>query len=117
MSKLFWVHLVHIIIFSSLLFYIGVVGKNLPGFIFPLLIALAIGIFGYHVYKAWTVPQYAWVNYVHILLIAPLFFFIGLWGKTTPEALFEYSLMIGFAAIGYHGYYMWKDLSADTVAK
>jgi hypothetical protein len=111
MSSLFWVHIAHILVFSSLLFYIGLVGKKLPSFIYPLLILLAIGVFSYHVYKAWTKPVYAWVNYIHIFLVVPLFLLIGYYGKNVSPFYYEYCLMIGFASLGYHLFYLWKDLA------
>ena len=111
MSEMFWVHLVHILVFSSLLFYVGSVGKNLPDFMFPLLMILAIGVLGYHIYKSWKVPNFAWVNYIHIFLIAPIFFIIGYYGKSVSSLYFELCIMLGFAAFGYHFYYLWKDWS------
>jgi hypothetical protein len=111
MTSLSWIHLVHLLVFSSLLFYVGIVGAKMPTFMFPLLMILAIGILVYHVYKAWKMPVYAWVNYIHIFLVVPLFLAIGYYGKTSPVSFFESSLMLGFAAFGYHAYYLWKDWS------
>jgi hypothetical protein len=110
MTTLFLIHLAHLLVFSTLLFYIGVMGVKLPGFIFPLLLVLAVGILGYHVYKAISMPKYAWVNYIHIFLVVPLFLVIGYYGKATPSMFFEFSLMLGFAAFGYHGYSMLKEM-------
>jgi hypothetical protein len=47
-----------------------------------------------------------WVNLIHILLVGPLLLYIGYNGEKTPRLYFELLLMLGFAAIGYHGYYM-----------
>ena len=111
MTALFWIHLVHIVVFSGLLFYVGLVGKKLPDFMFPLLMVLAIGILGYHVYKAWKMPVHAWANYIHIFLVVPLFLLIGYYGKNVSSFYFEYCLMLGFASFGYHSYYLWKEWS------
>jgi hypothetical protein len=78
---------------------------------FPLLIVLAIVILGYHVYKALKIPIYAWANYIHILLVVPLFLLIGYYGKDISPFYFEYCLMLGFASLGYHSYYLWKEWS------
>jgi hypothetical protein len=106
---MFWIHFVHILVFSSLLFYVGVVGKKLPEWMFPVLMVLAIGILGYHVYKAWTHPAHAWANYIHILLVVPVFFLIGFYGKDVSSFYFEYCIMLGFASFGYHFYYLLKE--------
>jgi hypothetical protein len=105
----FLIHLVHILVFSGLLFYVGLVGKNLPPFMYPLLIVLAIGVLGYHIYKALMKPVYAWVNYIHIFLVVPLFLLIGYYGKDISPFYYEYCLMLGFASLGYHSYYLWKE--------
>jgi hypothetical protein len=98
-------------VFSSLLFYVGLVGKNLPSFMFPLLIVLAIGVLGYHIYKAVMKPVHAWANYIHIFLVVPLFLLIGYYGKDISPSYYEYSLMLGFASLGYHSYYLLKEWS------
>jgi hypothetical protein len=111
MSNLFLIHLVHILIFSNLLFYVGIMGAKLPEFMFPMLIFIGIGVLGYHIYKAFSNPKYAWVNYIHIFLIAPLLVLIGVYGKETSYIFFEYCLMLGFASLGYHGYYIFKEIT------
>lgn len=110
MSKLLLVHLVHILVFGGLLMYVGLVGSALPSFMFPLLMVLALFILGYHVFEAFKKPNHAWANYIHIFLVVPLFLVIGYYGKNTHYMFFEYSLMLSFAAIGYHGFYMVKEL-------
>ena len=47
-----------------------------------------------------------WVNLIHILLVGPVLVYIGYNGEKTQRLYFELLLMLGFAAIGYHGYYM-----------
>lgn len=111
MTEIFWIHLVHIVLFSGLLLYVGSVGKKLPEFMFYLLMVLAIVILGYHIYKAWKLPEYAWVNYIHIFLIVPVFFIIGWFGKNTPSLYFELCIMLGFAAFGYHSYHLLREWS------
>jgi hypothetical protein len=47
-----------------------------------------------------------WVNLIHILLVGPLLVYIGYNRENTKRKYFELLLMLGFASIGYHGYYM-----------
>jgi len=41
-----------------------------------------------------------------MFIIAPTLLIIGLNKDATPRFYFEILLMLGFASIGYHGYYM-----------
>jgi len=41
-----------------------------------------------------------------MFIIAPTLLIIGLNKETTPRFYFEILMMLGFASIGYHGYYM-----------
>ena len=50
----------------------------------------------------------AWVNYFHVLIVGPLLVYIGYKGLETSRKYFEMLLMLGMAAIGYHGYYLYK---------
>ena len=66
--------------------------------------------FLYHIYKAYNHIQQGkgvWVNLIHIMLVGPLLIYIGSHGIKTPRLYFELLLMLGFASIGYHGYYMY----------
>jgi len=47
-----------------------------------------------------------WVNYIHLFIVGPLLLYIGLNREKTERRYFEILLMLGFAAIGYHGYYL-----------
>ena len=49
-----------------------------------------------------------WVNYLHIFIVGPLLVKIGYDGDKTSRKYFELLLMLGFAAIGYHGYYLFQ---------
>ena len=50
--------------------------------------------------------QNPWINYLHILIVGPLLLFIGYKNTETPRYAFELLLMLGFASIGYHLYYL-----------
>lgn len=109
MNSLFFVHLFHILIIGSLFLYVGIYKTKIPKTLFPILFVLGIIIILYHSYKTYiylTKGINPWVNLIHILLIGPLLIIIGYNKENTSRKYFEMLLMFGFAAIGYHGYYL-----------
>ena len=108
MKELF-VHLFHILIVGSLFLYVGIKRTEMPSFMYSVLITLGAVIILYHsfkVYKKVIAGTNPWVNYIHILLVGPLLLYIGLNREKTQRLYFELLLMLAFAAIGYHGYYL-----------
>ena len=101
------VHLFHIIIVGSLFLYVGIKREKIPPMMYPFLLGLGIFVILYHIYKA-SQSKTPWINYIHIFLIGPLLVYIGYMNKETSRKYYEILLMFGFAAIGYHGYYMIK---------
>lgn len=99
------VNLFHVLVIGALFLYVGILQTDLPKFMFPLLLGLGAIVITYHIYKAST-KKNAWVNYIHILLVGPLLMWIGWNGVDTPRMFFEMLLMLAFAVIGYHGYYL-----------
>ena len=109
MSKDFFIHLFHIFIVGSLFLYVGITKSNIPPFMYSVLITLGIIIILYHsfkIYKKLTLGFNPWVNYIHLFIIGPLLLYIGLNREKTERRYFEILLMLGFASIGYHGYYL-----------
>lgn len=109
MNELTLVHLFHILIIGSLFLYVGIYKTTIPNIMFPILLGLGIVIILYHIYKAYTKINHGkniWVNLIHIILVGPLLVYIGYHDMKTARLYFELLLMLGFAAIGYHGYYM-----------
>jgi len=103
------VHLFHVLIVGSLFLYVGIQRTSIPTILFPILFWLGIVIILYHIFKAYLYLKQGrgyWVNLIHILLVGPLLMYIGYNGDKTTRPYFELLLMLGFAAIGYHGYYM-----------
>jgi len=113
-SNLFYIHLIHIIIIGSLLLYVGIKGNTLPSFMYPTLLVIGILILFAHGYS--VISKYGqknsglWVNLFHIFIVAPVILLIGLKREQAPYYLFQFMIMLGFAAIGYHGYFMIKEL-------
>ena len=109
MSASLFIHLFHILIVGSLFLYVGIARSNIPTFMYPILTTLGIIIILYHsfkVYKKLQVGMNPWVNYIHIFIVGPLLLYIGLNREKTQRLYFELLLMLGFASIGYHGYYL-----------
>ena len=107
--KPFFVHLFHILFVGSLFLYVGIQRTNIPKFFYPILLGLAVVIFFYHGYKTYlklSSGKNPWINLIHMFIIAPILLIIGLNKETTPRFYFEILMMLGFASIGYHGYYM-----------
>ena len=105
-------YLFHLIFVVPLFLYIGFKRESVPEPLFWGIGMLALGIFGYHAYRAYTklsAGSSAWVNWIHILLVVPLLTVIAVQRKNTPRKYFELLLMLGFAAAGYHAYYLVVD--------
>ena len=63
----------------------------------------------YHLYKVYGYlndNKSIWVNLIHIFIVGPLLVYIGYNGEKTSRKFFEILLMLGFASIGYHAYYL-----------
>ncbi len=103
------VHLFHIIIVGGLFLYVGINREKISSGLFNVLFYLGLFIIVYHLYKAYgylKAGKGIWVNLIHILIVGPLLVYIGYNGDKTTRKFFEILLMLGFAAIGYHGYYL-----------
>jgi len=109
MSASLFVHLFHILIVGSLFLYVGIVKSNMPSFMYSVLLVLGIIIILYHCFKVYKKLKQGinpWINYIHIFIVGPLLLYIGLNREKTQRFYYEILLMLGFAAIGYHGYYL-----------
>jgi len=97
------------LIVGGLFFYVGITKTSMPNFMYLVLLILGIVIIlyhGYKIYKKIIEGKNPWVNYIHFFLVGPLLIFIGLNKEKTHRLYFELLLMLAFASIGYHGYYL-----------
>jgi len=109
MSEGLFVRVFHILIVGGLFLYVGTQRTDLPKQLFAGLAGLGVIIVLYHLYKAYDTNLHKksyWVNLIHILLVGPLLIYIGFFAEKTERLYFEILLMMGFAVIGYHGYYL-----------
>jgi hypothetical protein len=104
-----YVHLFHILIVGSLFLYVGITRNKIPSLMYPILLGLGLIIIFYHCFKVYNYIKLGkgyWVNLIHIFIVGPLLVYIGYNRENTARLYFEILLMLGFAAIGYHGYYL-----------
>lgn len=98
----------HVIFVAPLFLAIGILRTSLPPMIFPVILGLGVVLFLYQGYKLVTRllagSGGAWINAIHVALVAPLLIYIGWMAEGAPRAAFELALLTGFAALGYHGY-------------
>lgn len=102
------VHLFHILIVGGLFLYVGINREKIYAPLFTILLFLGFIIIFYHVYKIFNVGKSIWVNLIHVFIVGPLLVYIGYTGEKTARKFFEILLMLGFASIGYHLYYLFK---------
>jgi len=103
------IHLFHIFVVGGLFIYVGINREKINAALFPVLFYLGFGIIIYHLYKAYSYLKAGkgiWVNLIHILIVGPLLGYIGYYRESVARKYFEMLLMLGFAAIGYHSYYL-----------
>lgn len=108
-NKRIFVHLFHIFIVGLLFIYIGINRQLTNKYILQMLFYLGFIIIIYHLYKVYKYlkeDKGIWVNLLHIFIIGPLLVYIGYKNENTSRKWFELLLMLGFASIGYHTYYL-----------
>jgi hypothetical protein len=105
-------HLGHLAVIGPLLTYVGLARDNTPVAVLNSLGVAAVAIFAYHCYRAYgklKENKSAWVNWIHILFVAPLLFLVAYLKKDASRRYYEMILLLGVAAIGYHGIYLVRD--------
>jgi hypothetical protein len=107
------VYIFHILIVGSLFLYVGIYRDKIPQLTYPILFYLGFIIIFYHIFKVYkyiTLGKGYWVNLIHIFIIGPVLIYIGYNREKTARLWYEILLMLGFAAIGYHSYYLFKSV-------
>jgi hypothetical protein len=106
-----FVHLFHVLIVGTLFVYVGINREKIYKPLFNILLFLGFVIIFYHLYKIYgylNAGKGIWVNLIHVFIIGPLLVYIGYNREKTTRKFFEILLMLGFASIGYHLYYLFK---------
>ena len=104
----------HVLIVSALFLYVGIYQDTIVPWMYYVLLGLGAVIVAYHCYKLWL--KNGWVNWIHVLLIGPLLMYIGYNREKTARLFYEIVLMLGFAALGYHGYYLTRSFTSKDSA-
>ena len=109
----FYIRLFHLLIIGPALVLIGMKPEILPSYSNKIILGVGLFVLAYHLYRAFKKISErgfvsAWVNYIHILLVAPVLIVLGYFGNESPRYVREICMMLGFAAIGYHGLYLIK---------
>lgn len=110
----FMLALVHLLFVVPLFLFVGIMRASTPNWLYNALLAIGAVILVYHgfrlVVRLQARSSAAWINAIHLLIVAPLLLYIGYDKKETPRSAYEILLMLGFAAGGYHLYSMVKML-------
>ncbi len=111
-----WLAIVHLLVVVPLFLYIGFVRADTPRWLYLAIFTIGFVILIYHGFKLVVRLKnrsgYAWVNAIHIAIVAPLLLYIGYHKKETPRFAYELLLMLGFAAGGYHLFSLVRQLDA-----
>jgi|APGre2960657505_1045072.scaffolds.fasta_scaffold83715_3 hypothetical protein len=96
----------HLLFVVPLFLFIGFQRSSTPSWVYSAIFVIGAFILLYHGFKLvvrlLNHSDYAWVNAIHVLFVAPLLLYIGYHKKDTPRSAYELLLMLGFAAAGYH---------------
>lgn len=106
------INVFHVLFVAPLFIYVGMNRNQVHEYIFYILGLIGAVILVYHSYKTYmklVSGQSAWINWIHILFVAPLLLILGYLKKDANRRYFEMMLMLGFAALGYHGFYLIRD--------
>ena len=107
-----YINLFHILAIAPLFIYVGLNRDQVHEYVFYAMGLMGAVILVFHAYKAYlklTSGQSAWINWIHILFVAPLLLLLGYLKKDASRRYFEMLLMLGFASLGYHGFYVFRD--------
>ena len=107
MDKRSIVSLFHIFIIGPALIYVGRSYGLIPDWAFMVLLISGAFIFLYHGMKVYKLGfEIGWIYALHALIYAPLMMYIGY--KKTEAFMGAYTtmIMLGFAAIGFHGMHL-----------
>ena len=98
----------HVVLVAPALLYVGFQRAATPDWMYNVLLAFGVLVLVYHGFKSigrvLAKSPFAWVNLLHVLVVAPLFLWVGYYGKRTGRPAYDMLLLIAFAAFGFHLY-------------
>jgi hypothetical protein len=107
------INLMHVAFIAPLLIYVGFARDTIPEWLFYVLGALGVFVLLYQLYKAYgkiKEGKSAWIQWIHVFLVAPLLILLGVLRKDTDRRYFEMLLLLGCGALGYHGIYLIREI-------
>lgn len=106
--------LIHLVFVVPLFLFVGMSRAATPNWLYQALFVIGGIVLVYHAWRLIVRLQsrssYAWVNALHVAVVAPLLLYIGYHQRETPRSAYEILLMLAFAAGGYHLFSMVKML-------
>lgn len=106
-------NIAHAFVIGPTLMYIGLMPDTLNDTAYSTLLFAGFFILFYHIYKAYNKLKNnnsAWINWIHIFLVAPLLMIVGYMKQDASRRYFEMILMLGIAATGYHAIYLIREM-------
>jgi hypothetical protein len=106
-------HAAHVLVIAPLFLYVGLARDTVPVHVFNLLGLIGVFVLVYHVYRAYIKikdNKSAWINWIHIFIIAPLLILLAYLKKDASRRYFEMMLLLGFGALGYHLLYLIREI-------
>lgn len=106
MDKHLLIAVFHIIAVVPFFLFVGFQRAATPEWVYNALFGLGLVVLAYHgansVVRLVANSPGAWINLIHVLIVAPIMLYIGYNGKKTPRPAYEMLLMLAFGALGYH---------------
>ena len=108
MDVFFLIAVMHVVVIAPLLLFIGFNRAATPEWLYNVIFGLGILVLVYHGYRAITrilaASPLAWINLIHVFIVAPLLLWIGHYGKRTERPAYDMLLIAAFGALGFQLY-------------
>jgi hypothetical protein len=118
MDKHMILSIFHLLLVFPFLLYTAFQRAATPDWLYTTLLVVGCFIALFHGFKFVTRylsgSSYAWVNAVHVFLVAPLLIMIGLNKKETPRMYYELLMLLAFGGVGYHLFSLVRSLDMHS---
>ena len=108
MDAFFLIVILHVVVIVPFLLWVGFNRAATPDWMYSVLFGSGIILLIYHSYMSISRliagSPALWKNLIHVLLIAPLFLWIGYYAKRTERPAYDMLLIAAFGALGFHLY-------------
>jgi hypothetical protein len=108
MDVFFLIVVLHITVIVPFLLFVGFNRAATPEWVYSVLFGTGLLVLVYHAYKSivrlLAASPMVWMNLIHVFIVAPLFIWIGYYGKRTERPAYDMLLLAAFGALGFHMY-------------